>query len=144
MIPQRLLLDTVFIQSLFNTTDQYHTRSMEWVSLLPAVREAWVTEAVLIEVGNALSAVNRAAAVHSIHDAYRTPNVRVVSVDTPLLSRALELYRKRPDKDWGLTDCISFVVMPEQGITEALTADHHFVQAGFNALLLHDPPARLP
>jgi predicted nucleic acid-binding protein len=41
----------------------------------------------------------------------------------------------RPDKDWSLTDCISFVVMENQDITEALTADRHFVQAGFTALL---------
>jgi uncharacterized protein len=41
----------------------------------------------------------------------------------------------RRDKEWSLTDCISFVVMKERGLTEALTADHHFEQAGFKALL---------
>jgi predicted nucleic acid-binding protein len=45
------------------------------------------------------------------------------------------LYHLRPDKQWSLTDCISFLVMSEEGITEALTADHHFEQAGFVALL---------
>jgi len=47
----------------------------------------------------------------------------------------LELYARRPDKSWSLTDCISFVVMTDRGLTEALTGDHHFEQAGFRALL---------
>jgi predicted nucleic acid-binding protein len=45
------------------------------------------------------------------------------------------LYASRPDKDWSLTDCISFVLMKELGVSEALTGDHHFQQAGFVALL---------
>jgi len=49
------------------------------------------------------------------------------------------LYQQRPDKEWGLTDCISFVVMQEQGISEAFTSDHHFTQAGFTILLSHKP-----
>jgi hypothetical protein len=51
------------------------------------------------------------------------------------MERGLDLYRSRPDKDWPLTDCISFVVMAQRGITEALTGDHHFRQAGFTPLL---------
>jgi len=52
-----------------------------------------------------------------------------------LFERGLNLYRQRPDKDWSLTDCISFVVMREHGVTKALTADRHFEQAGFAILL---------
>lgn len=78
-----------------------------------------MAEAVLIEVGNALSAVNRTDAVQFIEQCYHTPNLRVVTVDTPLLTRALQLYRERPDQTWGLRDCISFVVMQEQGLTDA-------------------------
>ena len=57
-------------------------------------------------------------------------------MDTALLRKALELYRSRDDKEWGLTDCISMVVMQEQGLLEVVTADHHFKQAGFRASLL--------
>ncbi|HEY1922124.1 MAG TPA: PIN domain-containing protein [Tepidisphaeraceae bacterium] len=46
----------------------------------------------------------------------------------------LALYRSRPDKSWSLTDCISFEIMRERGVTDALTADRHFEQAGFNIL----------
>ena len=49
--------------------------------------------------------------------------------------RALELYERRADKDWSLTDCLSFLVMEDRGIRDALTADHHFEQAGFRALM---------
>ena len=86
-------------------------------------------------MGSAFSAMNPGAASQFIRQCYQTPNIRVVSVDTALLDRALELYGARPEKDWGLTDCISFVVMKEQGLIYAVTADIHFVQAGFVALL---------
>ena len=133
---ERLFIDTVFIQALFNKGDQYHAKAM---ALLPRVRnaaEVWVTEAVLTEVANALSAVNRTAAVQFIQQCYHTDNIHVVSVDTVLLNRALQLYEARPDKTWGLTDCISFVVMQDRGITDAVTADRDFVQAGYRALML--------
>jgi len=52
-----------------------------------------------------------------------------------LFQQGLTLYKRRPDKDWSFTDCISFAVMQAEGLTEALTADHHFEQAGFTALL---------
>ena|SRR5919199_1570282 len=103
-----------------------------------AAAEVWVTEAVLIEVGNALSAFNRMAAVAFIQQCYQADNVQIVSVDTALFNQALELYQARPDKAWGMTDCISFVVVQQQGLTDAVTADEHFSQAGYRALLLEE------
>ena len=61
---------------------------------------------------------------------------RLCPITESLLLEALTLYRSRLDKDWGLTDCLSFVLMKQEGVTEALTADVHFRQAGFTALLL--------
>lgn len=60
--------------------------------------------------------------------------------DATLIEAAVTLYMRRPDKEWGLTDCLSFVVMGGEGLGDALTADHHFEQAGFTALLRRDPP----
>ncbi|MCI0540961.1 MAG: hypothetical protein L0Z50_37650 [Verrucomicrobiales bacterium] len=60
---------------------------------------------------------------------------RVVAASSELLKRGWVLYHGRPDKEWQLTDCVSFVVMEEEGITDALTGDRHFEQAGFKALL---------
>ena len=59
----------------------------------------------------------------------------MVPFDAGLMDRGLAIFAERQDKDWPLTDCISFVVMQEQGITEALTGDRHFEQAGFVAML---------
>lgn len=132
----RLFLDTAFIQALLNRRDQYHSIAK---ALFPRIREAqevWTTEAILTEVGNALSAMNRAIAVEFIQQCYRLSNTRIVSVDTALFQKGLDLYRSRSDKAWGLTDCISFVVMEEEALTMAVTVDQHFVQAGYRALML--------
>lgn len=135
MQPTRLFLDTAFVQALLNRNDQYHSIAKSRLSQLRAATEVWTTEAILVEIGNALSTSKLDAAVRFIHQCYATPNSRVVSVDTGLLSRALELYSQRGDKDWGLTDCISFIVMRDQQLLEAMTTDRHFVQAGFRALM---------
>jgi predicted nucleic acid-binding protein len=52
-----------------------------------------------------------------------------------LFHKGFSLYRSRPDQTWGLIDCVSFIVMREAGIVDSLTADKHFEQAGFRALL---------
>jgi predicted nucleic acid-binding protein len=135
MQPTRLFLDTAFVQALLNRNDQYHSIAKSRLSQLRAATEVWTTEAILVEIGNALSTSDREAAVSFIQQCYTTSNSRVVSVDTGLLSRALELYSQRVDKDWGLTDCISFIVMRDHQLQQAMTTDRHFVQAGFRALM---------
>jgi predicted nucleic acid-binding protein len=131
----RLFLDTVYIQARLNRADQYHGQA---VALAPRVRSAAAvvtTEAVLTESANALSAINRAGICRFIEQAYRTRNIQVIDASPALFQGALDLYRSRQDKQWGLTDCISFIVMHNYSVTDALTADEHFTQAGFNTLL---------
>lgn len=135
MSTERFFLDTAYVQALLNARDQYHRPAQ---ALFPRVRDAnevWVTEAVLTEVGNALARSHRADTVTFIDRCYTTPNIRVVSMDTALFLRGVDLYRSRVDKEWGLTDCISFVVMQDNGLIDALTTDEHFQQVGFRALL---------
>jgi predicted nucleic acid-binding protein len=67
--------------------------------------------------------------------------ITVVPFEHTLTQPAVSQYEKRRDKSWSLTDCLSFVVMQEMKIGAALTADHHFQQAGLRALLLEDPPS---
>jgi predicted nucleic acid-binding protein len=62
-----------------------------------------------------------------------------VPIGEPLFAAGLSLYQERLDKNWSLTDCLSFAVMAQHGLTEALTGDHHFSQAGFAALLMEAP-----
>jgi predicted nucleic acid-binding protein len=93
---------------------------------------------VLTEVGDALSApVNRPAFLRLYRRLSMNSATEVVPPTIDLLEREIDLYERRPDKEWSLTDCISFVVMSERGLTEALTGDHHFEQAGFRALFRH-------
>lgn len=133
----RLFLDTFYVQALLNPRDSHHARAL---ALLPQVRhaaEVVTTEAVFAEVGNALSGTPRLRqlAAAFIRRCYTEPNMAVVPVDTALLTRALELFESHTDKEWGLTDCISFVVMSDRGLTDAATGDRHFQQAGFRALM---------
>ncbi|MGI0493070.1 type II toxin-antitoxin system VapC family toxin [Alkalinema pantanalense CENA528] len=136
MSNERLFLDTAFIQALLNPRDDYHNRAKQLFPRIRAASEVWITEAIFAEVGNALSAFNRNGAVQFIQQCYRTDNIKIVSVNTELLMQALALYQSRPDKTWGLTDCISFIVMQQHDLTDAVTGDRHFVQAGFRALML--------
>ncbi|MEK7727764.1 MAG: VapC toxin family PIN domain ribonuclease, partial [candidate division KSB1 bacterium] len=64
-----------------------------------------------------------------------SPFVEVIHIDPRLDEKAWQLFSKRRDKDWSLVDCASFVVMQERSMTEAMTTDHHFEQAGFICLL---------
>ncbi len=132
---RRFFLDTSYVLALINPRDIYHTKAKE---LFPQIRTAYevvITEAILTEIGNALSRSNRLAAVNFINTCYTTTNVKVVSVDKELFRRAVNFYHVYKDKQWGLTDCISFIVMQDYDIKEAFTTDEHFRQAGFNVLL---------
>ena len=135
MSAERFFLDTAYVQALVNARDQHHLMARTLLQRLRAASEVWVTEAVLNEVGNVLARSHRAEAAAFIKRCYTTANIRVVSVDTTLFHRAPDLYKHRADKDWGLTDCLSFVVMQDHELVDALTPDEHFQQAGFRALL---------
>lgn len=78
---------------------------------------------------------NRMEFVSTLRDLQANPQMRIVEADPQLFEEGVQLYASRSDKGWSLTDCISFVVMQREGITDALTGDHHFEQAGFVALL---------
>ena len=123
-------VDTGYILALVNTADKYHLQARATASVItpPFV----TTEAVLIEIGNALSALRwRKLAVDTLTALRTDPNIQIVTVDSAVFEQALTLYASRLDKEWGLTDCISFVVMHAHGLGQALTTDHHFAQAGF-------------
>ena len=136
MSGERYFLDTAFVPALLNRRDQFHPQARAFLARVRTAVEVWITEAVLVEIGNALSARNRIAAAKFVRECYETSNMRVVAVDTVLVQRALDHYEVRPDKDWGLTDCISFVVMKDKDLAEAVTSDSHFQQAGYRARLV--------
>ncbi len=129
-----IFVDTVYLLGLMNPSDTWHDRALQWAGRLsePLV----TTEAVLTEVADALCRPERRRwAVATIRDLRADPEVACVAGSAGLFARAFQLYSDRGDKSWSLTDCLSFVVMQERKIDRALTADLHFVQAGFRALL---------
>ena len=63
------------------------------------------------------------------------PLIETCWVDRDLHVRAIALLRNREDKAYSLCDAVSFVLMRQLGINEALTTDRHFEQEGFVRLL---------
>ena len=135
MSKAKLFLDTVFIQAILNPHDQYHQAAMQFLPYVKKATAVWVTEAIFMEVGNALSRYNRSKVSAFIKQCYHTDNLSVVTITPNLFQKGLNLYESRIDKNWGLVDCFSFIVMEENQVIDALTSDIHFIQAGFQALL---------
>lgn len=132
--------DTSAFLALANTRDALHRQAVAVSqSLARENAQLLTTDAVLTELANGLSKVGqRQLAQRTIKMVYQSVPLRVaevVHIDAELWQRGWQLYCARPDKEWGLTDCLSFVVMQENEVVEAFTADHHFEQAGFIRLL---------
>lgn len=136
-----LFADTYFFIARLWPRDQHHARAVAWEQyLLRNQLKVVTTEAVLWEILNALShRRTRRLALDAYRAIHADPSIEVIGFDSAPTTDAIELYRDRDDKDWGITDCLSFAVMGQRGIAEALTADNHFTQAGFTGLLLQDP-----
>jgi uncharacterized protein len=127
-------VDSHYLLALLNSRDKEHAVAVQWSQgrVGTLVTTTWI----LVEVADALSGVSsRLRAAHFLRAFQRAPFVEVVAPTQEQFERALDLYEQRPDKEWSLTDCLSINLMQDRGITEALTADRHFEQAGFRALL---------
>jgi predicted nucleic acid-binding protein len=129
-----IFADTFYFLALVNRRDVSHARAVEFGERpdLRLVTTTWV----LTEVIDALSTpTHRTVAVALVRKLQNDRQVTIVSATQDWFDRGLELFEARADKAWTLTDCVSFTVMQSLGLTEALTADRHFEQAGFKALL---------
>ena len=129
-----VFVGTFYFIALLDSADPCHARSVAWS------REKTVsfvtTEYVLLELGDAFHAPGLREEFAAFHDSLRADSkFRILPASSALFSKGLNLYRRRRDKEWQLTDCTTFVVMKEHSIREALTGDQHFEQAGFTALL---------
>jgi uncharacterized protein len=130
----RVFADSHFFFALLNPHDASHAEAMEFArtNRSPILTTAWV----LTELADGLASTPRRQAFRKVLDELEANRGDlVVPANMETFEKGVDLYHKRPHKRWSLTDCISFVVMTEEGITEALTGDHHFEQAGFRALL---------
>jgi uncharacterized protein len=138
MPERKVFLDTGFAIAMVSPRDAYHGRAIQLADELTAAGTTIITtRAVLLEIGAALAkAAYRQAAVSLIELLENDPQVEILPLSDDLFARAFKLFRSRSDKEWSLTDCLSFVVMRQCGVQAALAADIHFQQAGFKTLLL--------
>lgn len=126
--------DTPFYVAFHNQRDALHAHAVELAARLTA--PVVTTEFVLIEVANFFKRPGDRGMFPAFDAALRADlSTTIVPASSDLYARGLNLFAARPDKEWSLTDCTSFVIMTEQKLTDALTADEHFEQAGFRALL---------
>jgi len=131
-----VFVDTSFFIALASPRDINHRKAID-LATKHEDSELITTDFVLVELGNFFSRSNlRSFFLDITQDIETDRRNRTIPATRELLNRGIELYTKRSDKNWSLTDCISFAVMQEHGITEALTADQHFEQAGFVPLLV--------
>jgi predicted nucleic acid-binding protein len=129
-----VFVDTSFVVALVNEKDQHHRLALELSRQFTGHRLV-TTDAILLEIGNALSRKFKRECIETIEDFLTSDDVQVIHLHPTLFRKAFELYKSRSDKVWGLIDCVSFIVMKELGITDALSADRHFEQAGFKVLI---------
>jgi predicted nucleic acid-binding protein len=134
-----ILLDTGYLIALADVRDALHARAAAWAQVIH--EPVLITEYVVWECVNYFSLAPRRGHAHALVAHLRSErDCEWVSASPALFDAGLELHSHRPDKDWSLTDCISFALMYSRGINRALAHDHHFAEAGFITLLRDDPP----
>jgi uncharacterized protein len=129
----RVFADTFYFLALLNKHDEAHAKALAYSSLIDKLV---TTEWVLTELADGLaSSRRRRMFVQTREELLADVDAKIVPFEKQIYADGIRLFHEREDKDWSLTDCISFVVMQAESITGALTGDHHFEQAGFVALL---------
>jgi uncharacterized protein len=130
----RVFADSFFFVAILNQHDAAHSKAVDFACghRGPLVTTAWV----LTELADGLASTSRRPVFRRVlQDLEANKANLIVPANQEVFEKGVELYHARSGKQWSLTDCISFIVMSEEGLTEALTGDHHFEQAGFKAIL---------
>jgi predicted nucleic acid-binding protein len=133
-----MFVDTSGWGAIVDPTQPFHARALAFAGKGTVAHPSVTTNLVLVELVALLTRplrIAKAAQIQILRDLRTDPTIEVVYVDPVLEAAAWRLWEARPDKDWSLVDCASFVVMRQRGLTDALTSDHHFEQAGFVRLL---------
>ncbi len=139
MANNQVLIDTAGWACLFVQTEKHHLTARAWFDEWFKPGAVMVTtNYILTELVALLTSplrVARAQQFRYIDTIRSAPYVEVLHVGPDFDEEAWALLKAHPDKDWSLVDATSFVIMNERGITQALTTDRHFEQAGFIRLL---------
>ena len=126
--------DTAFLVAFLSRRDRFHDLAHELMHGLQS--RIVTTDWILIELANYMAATRLRVRVASlVRELQGDHRMDVVPASAAAIEAGLAYYEQHSDKEWSLTDCMSFQVMRREGIQQALTADHHFEQAGFEILL---------
>ena len=138
---KKVFVDTAAWIALINVDDVFHEQAKRVKRNLQQQKcQLITTDFVLLEVADALvSPKIRPQTIRFINRLKNLVGLQIMPLSQSLFDEGWQLYSQRLDKDWGITDCISFVIMQRQGIILAFTSDRHFEQAGFTRLL--NPPS---
>lgn len=136
----KVFLDTSYALALSFPNDEFHRKAKQLAVWLDRNHiRMFTTRAILLEIGNSLSKVQyRNQAVQILSSIESEQLIEVLSLSDDLYFRAFSLFQSRMDKQWGLVDCVSCIVMQDLEISQVLSADRHFQQMGFKALLRED------
>jgi predicted nucleic acid-binding protein len=131
---RRVFADAFYFFAMLNERDEKHSQAIDWTR---SNRAGLVTtEWVLLELADGLAGSPGKSSLFRTREALLAdPQHLVIPLEMSLHEEGLRFFQRHADKQWSLTDCISFIVMRRQGLTDALTGDHHFEQAGFRTLL---------
>lgn len=134
-----IFVDTSGWGNLLDISQSYHHLAVEFYQkIITQKYQLITTNYIVAELVALLSSplrIPRHKIIAFIEGLKQSSYVKIIHIDSPIDDLAWELLVKRQDKDWSLVDCSSFIVMQQHKLTEALTTDHHFEQAGFIRLL---------
>ncbi|MGA7952224.1 MAG: PIN domain-containing protein [Gloeobacterales cyanobacterium] len=132
-----VFLDTTYAIALSNQADAFHQKAVQLADQIEAAGIFMVTtQLVLVKISNALSRQQHHEAAVSLLESIDTdPNIEIIPLSESIYHDAYKLFSNHADKQWDMVDCISFVVMREHGIKDALTTNPHFQQMGYCSLL---------
>ncbi len=129
----QIFIDTSYIIALINERDDYHNQALSLADIYDG-SSFIISEPILLEIGNALCRNYKEESSQIIDNFLIADEVKLIPLTSDLFTRGFDLYKQYKDKDWGLVDCISFVIMWDYHINDVLTFDRHFAQAGFHIL----------
>lgn len=132
-----LFIDTSYLIALINKKDELHEAAIAAAKRFHG--PFLTTQLIFVEIANGLCLPSqRPLAISIIEEIQNDPLTTIVSLSADRFKSAFSLFKRRPDKSWGMIDCFSFIAMDEFNVKQALTFDEHFRQAGYDVPLLKD------
>jgi len=136
-VKKTIFVDTAAWIALLNKDDDLHLKAVVLHQrFMTQEYKLITTDYILTELANGMSKIYMRRSAIELIERIRTSNrCEVIHVDERLFEKGWEMYKTYYDKEWSLTDCVSFIIMRERGVKRAFSPDYHFEQAGFTRLL---------